>query len=148
MKKVFHFDSQPDSYKADACVISCIDARFEQVTQKFLKKHQISWADVVKIAGGAKVFASPGQESDRAFALEQVRTSVRLHHTKRVLLMVHSDCGAYGGLRAFSGSEEREAEKYQTELRSAAEFLQQNVPMVDVECYYLRFSGVWTLDQG
>jgi hypothetical protein len=62
--------------------------------------------------------------------------------------MVHSDCGAYGGLRAFGGSEEREAENYQIELRRATDFLQQNVSTVDLEWYYLRFSGVWTLDQG
>jgi carbonic anhydrase len=146
MKKVFHFDSQPDKYRADACVVSCIDARFELVTQKFLKKRKISWADLVKIAGGAKLFASPGQESDRSFALEQVRTSVRLHQPKRVMLMVHSDCGAYGGLQAFGGNEEREAANHETELRSAAEFLRRNMPAIDIECYYLKFTGVWTLD--
>ncbi len=146
MKKVFHFDSQPDKYHADACVVSCIDARFELVTQKFLKKRKISWADLVKIAGGAKLFASPGQESDRSFALEQVRTSVRLHQPKRVMLMVHSDCGAYGGLQAFGGNEEREAANHETELRSAAEFLRRNMPAIDIECYYLKFTGVWTLD--
>jgi carbonic anhydrase len=32
------------------------------------------------------------------FVLEQIRKSIRLHGTRRVILMVHSDCGAYGGL--------------------------------------------------
>jgi len=146
MKKVFHFDSRPDEYHADACVVSCIDARFELVTQKFLKKRKFSRTDLVKIAGGAKVFASPGQESDRSFALEQVRTSVRLHQPKRVMLMVHSDCGAYGGLQAFGGSEEREAANHEMELRAAAEFLRRNIPAIYIECYYLKFTGVWTLD--
>ena len=41
MKKVFHFDSQTDAYRADACVVSCFDARFELVTRKFLKKRGI-----------------------------------------------------------------------------------------------------------
>jgi carbonic anhydrase len=146
MKKVFHFDSQPDGYRADACIVSCFDARFELVTQKFLKKRKISWTDLVKIAGGAKVFASPDQESDRTFALEQVRTSVRLHQPKRVMLMVHSDCGAYGGLQAFGGNEEREAANHETELRSAADFLQRNIPAIGVECYYLKFTGVWAVE--
>ncbi|TMA80328.1 MAG: hypothetical protein E6J74_39950 [Deltaproteobacteria bacterium] len=57
MKKVFHFDSQTDMYRADACVVSCFDARFELVTRKFLKKRGIWWADPLKIAGGAKAFA-------------------------------------------------------------------------------------------
>ena len=146
MKKVFHFDSQTDMYRADACVVSCFDARFELVTRKFLKKRGIWWADPLKIAGGAKAFASPAEESERSFALGQVRTSMRLHRTTRVMLMVHSDCGAYGGLQAFEGNEEREAANHESELRSAAEFLNQNIPEIEVECYYLRFTGVWTLE--
>ena len=51
MKKIFHFDSQTDVYRADACVVSCFDARFELVTRKFLRKRGIWWADPLKIAG-------------------------------------------------------------------------------------------------
>jgi hypothetical protein len=54
VKKVFHFDSQTDHYRADACVVSCFDARFELVTRKFLKKRAIWWADPLKIAGGRR----------------------------------------------------------------------------------------------
>jgi carbonic anhydrase len=146
VKKVFHFDSQTDVYRADACVVSCFDARFELVTRKFLKKLGIWWADPVKIAGGPKAFASPAEESERTFALGQVRTSMRLHGTNRVILMVHSDCGAYGGLQAFGGSQEREAANHESELRSAADYLKRIVPTVAVTCYYLRFTGVWALD--
>ena len=146
MKKVFHFDSQTDMYRADACVVSCFDARFELVTRKFLKKRGIWWADPLKIAGGAKAFASLAEESERSFALGQVRTSMRLHRTTRVMLMVHSDCGAYGGLQAFEGNEEREAANHESELRRAAEFLKSHISAIDVECYYLKFNGVWALD--
>lgn len=146
MKKVFHFDSQIDPYRADACVVSCFDARFELVTRKFLKKRGIWWADPLKIAGGAKTFASPVEESDRSFALGQVKTSMQLHNTKRVMLMVHSDCGAYGGLQAFDGNEEREAANHEAELRIAAEFLKATIPTAEVECFYLKFNGVWTLE--
>jgi len=146
VKKVFHFDSQNDMYRADACVVSCFDARFELVTRKFLKKRGIWWADPLKIAGGAKAFASPAEESQRTFILEQVRTSMRLHRTSRVMLMLHSDCGAYGGLQAFDGNEEREASNHESELRTAADFLKTRVPTIEVECYYLRFTGVWALE--
>jgi carbonic anhydrase len=146
VKKVFHFDSQADGYRADACVVSCFDARFELVTRKFLKKRGIWWADPLKIAGGAKAFASRAEESERSFVLGQVRTSMRLHGTNRVILMVHSDCGAYGGLQAFGGDEEREAANHETQLRSAAEFLKDNISAIEVECYYLKFTGVWALE--
>jgi hypothetical protein len=60
--------------------------------------------------------------------------------------MVHSDCGAYGGLQAFDANEEREAANHETELRRAMEFLKTNIPAIEVECYYLRFTGVWALE--
>jgi carbonic anhydrase len=146
VKKVFHFDSQTDTYRADACVVSCFDARFELVTRKFLKKLGVWWADPVKIAGGAKAFAAPAEESERTFALGQVRTSMRLHGTNRVILMVHTDCGAYGGLQAFGGNKEREAVDLESQLRSAADFLKSSVSTIVVECYYLTFTGVWALE--
>ena len=62
------------------------------------------------------------------------------------MLMVHSDCGAYGGLQAFDGNEEREAANHEAELRSTAEFLKSNIPAIEVDCYYLRFTGVWMLE--
>ena len=146
MKKVFHFDSPTEKYHADACVVSCYDARFELATRKFLKKHGIWMTDPLKIAGGAKVFASPAEESARSFALGQVRTSMQLHGTNRLLLMIHSDCGAYGGLQAFGRDEEREALNQEAELRNAAEFLNGNLPSVVVECYFLRFNGIWAVE--
>lgn len=146
MKKVFHFDSQTEKYRAEACVVSCFDARFELATRKFLKKRGILVADPLKIAGGAKIFASPAEESARSFALGQVQTSMQLHGTDRVVLMVHSDCGAYGGLQAFGSNKEREAVNHESELLNAAKFLKSNVSSIEVECYYLRFDGVWAVE--
>ena len=50
------------------------------------------------------------------------------------------------GLQAFDGNEEREAANHEAELRRAAEFLKSNIPAIEVDCYYLRFTGVWTLE--
>ena len=58
---------------------------------------------------------------------------MRLHGTNRVMLMVHTDCGAYGGLQAFGGNEEREAANHESELRSAAEFLKSNIPPIAID---------------
>jgi hypothetical protein len=50
------------------------------------------------------------------------------------------------GFQAFDGNEEREAANHEAELRSAAEFLKTNIPAIEVDCYYLRFTGVWALE--
>ena len=31
-------------------------------------------------------------------------------------------------------------------LRAADEFLRSNIPTIEVECFYLRFTGVWALE--
>src|SRR5256885_9067737 len=98
MKKIYHFDAPRAKYHCDAAIIWCFDNRFELGFRKFLKRIGVVNSDPIKVAGGAKCLASPEHESEREFVIEQLRKSIRLHGTRRVILMLHSDCGAYGGL--------------------------------------------------
>jgi hypothetical protein len=146
MKKVFHFDAPREKYQCDAAIVWCFDNRFNTGFTKFLKKKGILNPDPIKIAGGAKSLASPEQESDRAFVVEQIRKSIRLHQTKLVILKLHSDCGAYGGLEAFHNDPAEEARHHQQELRCAAEFLRNAIPGIEVQAYFVDFEGVWEID--
>jgi carbonic anhydrase len=88
--------------------------------------------------------ASPELERDREFVLEQIRKSMRLHGTRRVILMVHSDCGAYGGLAdGFHGDAQAEALHHQQELRQAAANLSKAVPGIEIQGYFVDFEGIW-----
>jgi carbonic anhydrase len=145
--KIFHFDSPRERYVCDAAVVWCFDNRFEIGFRKFLKKIGVEYWDAIKVAGGAKFLASPDRESDREFVLEQIRLSMRLHQTRRVIIMLHSDCGAYGGLDgAFGGDEKAEAEHHVAELRRATEKLSTAIPGITVDAYYVNFEGVWRTD--
>jgi carbonic anhydrase len=147
MKKLFHFDAPRQKYQSDAAIIWCFDNRFDLGFRKFLKRIGVANSDPIKIAGGAMCLASPERETDREFVLEQIRKSIRLHGTKRVILMLHSDCGAYGGLAArFGGNARAEAEHHHGELRRAAANLQKTIPGVKVEAYFVDFEGVWEAD--
>jgi hypothetical protein len=144
MKKVFHFDSPRDRYQCDAAIVWCFDNRFELGFRKFLKRIGVRFSDPIKIAGGAKSLASPEIETDREFVLGQIRKSIQLHHTKRVILMVHSDCGAYGGLEGgFGGDTAAEMEHHRRELGAAAASLRQAIPGIEVDGYFVDFEGVW-----
>jgi carbonic anhydrase len=145
MEKVFHFDAPRSKYQCDAAVVWCFDNRFQLGLAKYLKRQGIVNTDPIKIAGGAKSLASPEHESDREFILEQIRKSIRLHGTKQVILMLHSDCGAYGGLGAFGGNAAAEAAHHESELRRAAEFLRGAVPGIEVKGYFVDFEGVWAV---
>jgi carbonic anhydrase len=149
MKKVFHFDSSRERYLCDAAILWCFDSRFEQGFHKFLKQIGVIYSDPIKIAGGAKCLASPDQESDREFVLEQIRKSMQLHETKRVILMVHSDCGAYGGLAgAFDGDSQAEALHHEQELQRAAACLSEAIPGLEIQGYFVDFEGIWDAEVG
>ena len=79
--------------------------------------------------------------------LEQIRKSMHLHGARRVILMLHSDCGAYGGLEgAFGGDATAERVHHREELRRAAENLARAIPGVEVTAYFVDFEGVWEAD--
>lgn len=148
VKKVLHFDSPRDWYVCDAALVLCFDSRFDVGFSKFLKRLGVANPDPIRIAGGAKALASPDRESDRAFVVEQLLKSVQLHGTKRIILMLHSDCGAYGRLARFKGDEAAEADHHQRELQRAAEYLRETIPGVEVEGYFANFDGIWDAEVG
>ena len=146
MKKVLHFDSPREWYMCDAAIVWCFDSRFDAGWSKFLKDLGIANPDPIRIAGGAKALASPDRESDHAFVVEQIQKSVNLHGTKRVILTLHSDCGAYGRLARFKGDAAAEAAHHQRELHRAAENLRTAIPGLEVEAYFVDFEGIWEVE--
>src|SRR5207237_9949626 len=116
MRKIFHFDSPTDQYIADAAVLCCFDQRISRAVRKFLKKQNIERADMIVVAGGAKTLASPRSDFEQDFILEQVRISIRLHQTERVLVMSHSDCATYGGLAHLKGEQHADAQHHRGEV--------------------------------
>jgi carbonic anhydrase len=144
MKKLFHFDSPREKYHCDAAIVWCFDNRFDLGFRKFLKKIGVENADPIKVAGGAKSLASPEHQGDREFILDQIQKSIRLHGTDRVILMLHSDCGAYGGLASgFGGDTVAEREHHKMELRRAVTELLKAIPGIKAEPYFVDFEGVW-----
>jgi carbonic anhydrase len=146
MRKVFHFDSPRERYKCEAAVVWCFDNRFEMVLRKLLKRMGVGYFDPIRIAGGTKYLATADDEASRNFVLDQIRISMRLHETKTVILMLHSDCGAYGGLAAFGDDAEKESQNHQAQLQIAASYLLSQIPELTVKPYFVNFEGVWEID--
>ena len=132
--KLFHFDSPTEVYTADACVVTCFDARFDLVLNKFLKRRGITTFDHIKIPGSAKAFGAPDCEADRAFALRMLRTSIRLHRPARLILIGHNDCGAYPG---------EPPAVVAGDLLRAVEFLCVAEPSLPIETYFADFDGIY-----
>ena len=140
------FESSKEHYAANACVVWCFDDRFYKLLKAFGKQEGFSHIDLVKIAGGAKALATgaEGASPDRDFVLNQIKTSARLHGTKRVVLMLHRDCGAYGGSKSFADADVEKAELV-TQLHQAQDLVKKELADVDglvVEAVFADFDGL------
>lgn len=142
MEKVLAFDSPQGHYTADACVVWCYDDRFYKLLKAFGKAQGFKNIDLVKVAGGAKALAA-GASPERDFVLGQIVTSLRLHHAKRVILMLHRDCGAYGGSKNFQDAE-TEQSHYVDQLKAAKDFLGKEAT-VPVDAYFADFDGLYKI---
>jgi len=143
VNKAFHFDSPSAPYVADAAVLTCFDQRIRQAVNKFLQRRGILRPDMIVVAGGAKTLASPRNDFERDFILEQVRMSMLLHGTKRAYLFCHSDCATYGGLAAYKNDVAAEAEHHFQELERAAGILKTAFSELQIECFFVNFEGIF-----
>ena len=142
------FESSKKHYTANACVVWCFDDRFYKLLKAFGKQEGFAHIDLVKIAGGAKALASAvGASPDRDFVLNQIKTSARLHGTKRVVLMLHRDCGAYGGSKSFADADAEKAELVK-QLHQAQDLVKKELPDVDglvVDVCFADFNGLYKI---
>lgn len=126
------------SHYCQALVLACIDFRFITGLANWLKNQNLEKDyDLITIAGSAKNLASPQNENEKEFILKQIEISNRLHQIKKVILVNHQDCGAYGGSAAF-GSLKEEFEFHQEELMRGKEKILEGFPNLTIQLVYAR----------
>ena len=140
-KYIFRHESDFTHYTADAFVVRCFDNRFWPAFHRYIKSLGLKHIDVESVAGGAKIFSSPEKAGDRGFMLRELEKSIHLHHTKKVILFTHQDCGAYGGSARFSGDQE-EKNFHTRELRGAEEIVSKEFPNLVIETYFIDKEGI------
>ncbi|MDE1970303.1 MAG: hypothetical protein KGI50_01870 [Patescibacteria group bacterium] len=140
---IFKEESDLEHYDASAFALRCFDNRFWIVFKHLIKGDEtLDHIDLESTAGGAKVLASPEVESDREALLREIEKSVRLHHTPKVMLFNHIDCGAYGGSTRFNGNRDEELTFHVEELKRARAIVQERFPNLVVETYFIDEHGI------
>jgi hypothetical protein len=86
--------------------------------------------DVISLAGASKALAD-GSGEIKDFFLQQVSVSTDLHHAERVVVLHHSDCGAYAGAYTFASPEEEKAKQVE-DMKKTREILKARYPQVEV----------------
>jgi hypothetical protein len=131
----------PSHYTADACIVWCFDNRFWPAFLGFVKEKNLAHFDPVFIAGGAKSLAAPEKPEDRDFVLRQIEKSIALHKAAKIILMTHSDCGAFGGLIGFGNNKEAEFARHQEVLGEAKKAVAAKFPNLPADAYFFHFGG-------
>mgnify|MGYP002713188959 CR=1 FL=1 len=109
----------------EALVVHCIDFRFQGHLNRWLVDHIGEGNyDRVAFAGGAYDFET---------VFKQLDLAVDLHEIKRVILINHEDCGAYGA----AGTRERHA----ADLTTARQRILARYPTLKIETFYHRLNG-------
>ena len=141
-KYVYQEDAETEHYHAEVFTVRCFDNRYWKQFKHFIKDRGMGHIDTESVAGGAKIFASPEKDGDSDFMLRELQKSELLHHTKKVMLFTHSDCGAYGGLARFNGDKDAEFLFHEGELHRATEVVRDKFPHLKVAAYFMNQEGI------
>ena len=116
-----------NNHSGDALVVTCMDFRLQDFINDWISKNIPPRShDRIAFAGGVKNLET---------ILGQVEISKRLHDIKKVILINHEDCGAYGE----TGSQEKHAE----DLKNAAAKIKEAHPDLEIKTYYLHLGGTF-----
>ncbi|MBM4064574.1 MAG: hypothetical protein FJ266_02870 [Planctomycetes bacterium] len=122
--------SKPD---CDTLVITCIDFRFVIANQDFINETLTLKDNYDHISIPGSIYSLVNPET-RELLLNKFALSVNLHLIKRVVIIGHRDCGAYGGSASF-GSDIAEYETLTTDLRNARELFIEKYPTLEVDIF-------------
>ncbi|MFA5178302.1 MAG: carbonic anhydrase [Candidatus Paceibacterota bacterium] len=119
--------SENNHHSCQAIVFKCIDFRLEKETRRWLQENNLTGnCDIVSLAGSSKEL-SGNDLSITSLLLNQIRVSHDLHQSKQVILIHHSDCGAYKNDYEFKSPEE-EKNFQLADLEKSKKMIKENFP--------------------
>ena len=109
----------------EALVVHCIDFRFQGALNRWLDENLGEGNyDRVALAGGVYDFET---------VFKQLGISENLHEIKKVILINHEDCGAYGE----AGTKDR----HTADLTTAQEKILFQYPALQIQTFYHHLNG-------
>jgi carbonic anhydrase len=126
----------PSKHMAHHCkslLIRCIDFRLAKGIKNYLEENNLLGdCDVLSIAGAIKSLSSPKDPYEKEFIMGQIGISVGLHTVQEVILVNHTDCGAYGGSSKFASPED-EKQFHIEEMKTAKEIILQRYSTLKIK---------------
>jgi len=114
----------------EVLAVSCIDGRFIKRVTEWLAVETGGVFDYRTEVGATKAILDC--ESDRDACCNVIATSLKLHDVKKLFLIDHIDCGAYGGSKQFA-SEDEERKFHLEQLDKAAVIIAKKYPQIEIK---------------
>ena len=108
-------------------IVRCFDSRLDGVFHALIEENGWSHRDVISLPGGARALASkdPVDAAAKQAIIEVIKTGVKVHDAKWILLTIHFDCRGY---RIAFSSDAAERERQKLDLIEAVRFARENLP--------------------
>lgn len=121
-----------NKHNCENIIFHCIDFRLIDKTNDFIENtYGKDNYDIVSVAGSSKNI-SDNDEAIKNYLLKQIEISHNLHHSNRVVLIHHSDCGAYKASYKFE-SEEDEKKKQLEDMDKTEKIIKEKFSDMTVE---------------
>lgn len=127
-------------HRAKALVLSCIDFRFIGAEQSFLHDQHLDQSyDWVALAGASLALTGFPQAAEADAFWDQLQLAKELHHTEKVIILDHQDCGAYASRFTADLAQNPIQEKqiHRDYLDQAFWQIKQRHPDLEVELYFV-----------
>ena len=117
----------------EAVVITCLDFRFRWQTAAFIRQYlNFEPFDLSGLPGASNRINSKSKAAVSCFSVP-----CDLHGVKKIIIVHHQDCGAYGGSEGFNDAKQ-EQEFHEEELRKSREKILKMYPDQEVILIYAR----------
>ncbi len=127
-------------HRCQSLVITCMDFRLHQAVREFLLSRNLeNKYDLVALAGATKDLVDH-DTAGTTILMKEIEISHTLHGVNHIMLIHHTDCGAYGGHDAFDDID-AEQDKQLGDMRVARSLIQEQYPGLEVELVLARLSG-------
>jgi len=139
-------DDLASDHEASTLVISCVDFRFQDENAYLLNNvlGLLDDYDNIMLPGGSLALASKKYQSWQKSIEEITPLLKKLHKIKRIILLDHRDCGAYG--LAFGkdhmSSKEKELKLHKEVMFKAKKFMEKKFPDLKVYCMLMGLDGI------
>ena len=121
------------THTCSSALIRCMDFRLTSAINKWMEEKGImDDCDVISVAGISKSIAIDPESNESKYLIEQIGLSVKLHDTKTLYLIHHTDCGAYGGHTSFSSLAEEKA-RYNEDMEKSMAVINGLFPKLEVK---------------